>query len=144
MNYCRLGDSCPVQKTLKTMCKLASVRWWAPETWWEPPHFKGRSGYSAEWQFRSMRHISLRKAGMFYSLVYLTQISQPEDFTVHMCVMVFCIVIRNLQIITQEQSAHLSWHLFIFISQSFYAEQRCFVLQDFCTLALLKAVLCVL
>jgi len=55
-----------------------------------------------------MKHISLGKAGMFDSLVYVPQLSQPGDFTAHRCAMVLCTVVRNVQIITQKQSVHLS------------------------------------
>lgn len=123
----RLDDSCPVQKTLKTTCKWAAVRWWAL------PRFRGRSRYSAEWQFKSTKHISLERKSMLDSLVYLPQLSQPGYFTAHGCGMVFCTAIRNVPTITQEQSAHSSWCLFIF-SQSFCDEKWCFVLLDFCTL----------
>lgn len=71
-------------KTLKTLCKWAPVRWWVPVRWWASPHFSGRSGYSAGWQFMSMKNISLRKAGVFDSLVYLAQLCQPGDYSSHM------------------------------------------------------------
>lgn len=103
-------------KPLKTTCKWAAVRWWAL------PCFRGRSRYSAEWQFTSMKHISFGKTGKLGSLVCLPQLSQLGYFTAHECGMVLCTAIGNVQTITQEQSADLSWCLFIF-SQSFYAEK---------------------
>lgn len=56
----------------------------------------------------SMKHISLGKTGKFGSLVCLPQLSQPEYLTAHECGMVSCNAMRNVQIITQEQSVDLS------------------------------------
>lgn len=117
------------KKPLKPICKWALVRWWTP------PHFSGCSGYSAHWQFMSMKvYFSQKDRYVWQPCLISTSFptwrvysSQVWDGFLHCN--------EKCGNHNSGKSVHLSWHLFVFISQT-YTEQRCIVLQDFCTLAL--------